>query len=102
MQTVSINDASVLLHCMCCGTQSLPADGPVRPCPHLMYVSSNATPDEPWFVDGSVSQVHVECYEDSVVQSLRKKFRSSEFVLFRVSEPSPAGLEVYVVYRLAE
>lgn len=72
---------------------------------HLLYVSSNETSYEPWFVHHeSVDGEFEESEEvDSVVDWLEKKFAGDDSViLFRLSAPSIRSLEVWVVYQVGD
>ena len=99
MQRIEILDPDqATLYCPFCGTNTLTTDGETRPCDHLLYVSSSETPDDPWFSAEAAMGLDDPEYEDHVVNRLEKRFPGSEAVLFFLSQPAPACLEVYVLY----
>ena len=98
MQTIDIsNPAIITVHCPFCGTQTISHEGEPVACPHLVYVSSSETPDDPWFEKNNLAAYEPEEGE-SVIDGLEKGYPSSDYILFLLSEPPPAGLELYVLY----
>jgi hypothetical protein len=99
MQTVEICNTDLSnLYCPICGTHTLQLDGD-RPtaCEHLVYVTCSDTLDDPWFERGDLGFEMPED-DDSIPQALANRFPGGEYLLFLLSSPPPAGLEVYVLY----
>ena len=98
MQVIDLVDPDlVTVFCPFCGTQTLSDEGEPVPCAHLVYVSSSETPDDPWYETSHPCRYEGD-EEDSIVDMLAGSFPSADHVLFLLSSPAPAGLEVYVLY----
>lgn len=99
MQTIDICDPDLEhLYCPICGTHTLSPDAPqTAPCAHLVYVTCSDTPDDPWYLrEGLKVELPEDC--ESIPQALAPRFPDNTYLLFLISSPAPAGLEVYVVY----
>ncbi len=103
MQILDICPGSdVTLHCPLCGASTFTKKGTVKPCPHLVYVSSSETVDEPWYRSAAASKVEFDDDSDKhLIDTLKRNFSGMEYLMFMLSEPPPAGLEVYALYSIA-
>lgn len=101
MQSVEICDADIyLIFCPLCGKPSFTNERDVNPCPNLIFVSSNETPGEPWYIHPSIPHNIVEPAGDevTVVDALNRAFPENDKILFNLSESLPAALDVYLLY----
>jgi hypothetical protein len=101
MQSVDICDSETnILYCPFCGMAAFTDDREVQACPHMVLVSSNETPDAPWYVHPSISLASLKPNDDevTVVDTLNRAFPEDDKILFILSDPLPAALSVYLMY----
>lgn len=93
----------VTLHCPKCGTKSMTDKGEITACEHLLYVSSSETPHDPWYKDESVSLPNDdESLDKHEVALLGEVYPGNQTLLFLMAAPAPSGMELYVVYDIAD
>ena len=101
MQSVEICDSDInLLYCPFCGMAAFTAEREVQPCPHMVFVSSNETPEDPWYIHPSIPPRSLEQNDDEVtiVDALNRAFPEDDKILFILSESPPAALDIYLLY----